>query len=357
MALDRRGLERVFPEIAAGDQTRRELQDSLFSLAPLSNSDELQRQLTRYEELYRTALDRITLSHNARALAERIAVELPYYAECEILVAARQAPEETQDGHLPSLVVDALEHSALLLSALQGQESDDPEAYFDNLEKEFSRAESEFHNLRDHYLDRAEEVVTNITRPEFRELDELLRTPLLPPDQRRKILERVVSLDRIRPSLRPPSGADLAPRQKEEATGDPGFFRKALGLAALDARLLNLALAPGEPLPAESIEKALQALTELQTATPDYASGSTRKPLRDTLPGTERPDPTPLNPVERFGSDEASECRARQPVCRRGSGDGAGRRDRPSGAIRPPTGPGATRRTPGPGLRTRQSGC
>ncbi|HEU5118711.1 MAG TPA: hypothetical protein VFT74_19105, partial [Isosphaeraceae bacterium] len=280
MALDRRGLEHIFPDIAAGDAIRRELQDGLFSLVPITNPDEPQRQITHYRDLYETALRHITLYHQSRALVERMAAEVPYYAEWEILASARQAPAEIQDGPLPSIVDEVLAHSARLLLALEGHDSDSPEAYFDNLELKHREAESRFHKIRDHYLGRANNVVSNVTRQvnlEFRELDELLTTPLLPPDQRRKILERVVSLDRIGPSLTPPSDADLTPRPKEGPSADPGFFRRALGLAALDTRLLNLGLAPGEPLPVESVDRALQALTELQTATPDYASGSTAR--------------------------------------------------------------------------------
>ncbi|MDG3005778.1 hypothetical protein [Paludisphaera mucosa] len=242
LAVDRRGLGWILPEIAKGDDERRRLQDQIF--APDQTTGEAGKVMleaipTFARAHYDPAIRTIRAFHEVRTTWERIAAELPDIAEWAVRARARRPDARSLDEHpLPPEVILALEHAETLVRALdqpvptEGDFGQAMQARVESLHEATNQAEAALESLEKQLL-----AAARADARDWVAMDAALGTPWIPAESRRPLLEAVVR--HAEPVRIDPDHATLDLAATRPA--DPGFWALAGGLAALDERLRAIA--------------------------------------------------------------------------------------------------------------------
>lgn len=282
LAADRRGLSWIAEPIRQADVDRRAVQDELF--ADPDDPDATERRTAAYGDRYHKAFERIEAYRRARSLYEQLAAELPDYGEWLVLEDAR-TPSRSNDP-IPPRLADALRATAGLGLALELGDSADRQEREDapkRLAEAALNAATVAQRLDSDYQQRVRSLVSEGSTS-WREIDDALRTPLIRPRDRARLLQAVTQLETTPPAA--VSSPRTAAEDRSQTPGgggaaDPGFCRKAVGLACLDVELRRLGAGGRAPEgPTAEASKLRDDLAELAASPepkPDALEALTRR--------------------------------------------------------------------------------
>ncbi|MDR3618398.1 MAG: hypothetical protein P4L85_03535 [Paludisphaera borealis] len=267
LALDRRGLDWIRPILSLSDDQRRAVQDQLF--APDLTTEDVARQLNsdiaRFDRNYASALEVVQVYQDARKTWERAAAELPELAEWAVR-AGQGAPtvQSLPTNPLPSAVERGLSAAAALVDILDRNPPPEKGASFlELIQKPASDLQAATRNAQV-AIDELEKQLFNTLRTdgprEWIALDAALRTPLVPVENRRRLLDTILNMGE-RLELK----ADASTIDAAENTPDPGFWSRAMGLAGLDRDLRRIGRAD-HPETEDSARFLKDAWSVVQTA-------------------------------------------------------------------------------------------
>lgn len=238
---DHRGLDWLRQAVAKGDEERRRLQDRLF--APAESTGDagkaMAEQIAALPRLhYDPARRRATVFHDGRVAWERTASRLADLAEW----AVRARPPASGADPLPAAAVAALDDAEALVRELDrdpGEESEEEKGRRADAIVEASRkSEASIDALE---RDMLASIRSDVA---WKSRDAALRTPWIPADARKVLLEAVTRApEAMATSPAPPS----TPAASEADEVDPGFWALAGGLARLDERLRRIARPASAP--------------------------------------------------------------------------------------------------------------
>ena len=231
IAIDRRGPALGRRRHPQGDEARRSAQDGLFEPLDAESSARIELQVTDFGRAYDDARASALAYHEARSLFEQVAAELPFLGHWAILDAD---PKPADLGKLPKPLDDILK-AADRLGRAMAKPGD-----ADGLREARAGAEEAHKALREAYRKRCQAADGR-----WRDIDDVLVTPLIPSEDRQRLVERVVD-----PNLDGPAPSSVASAEaSSKPSVDPGFRRRSAGLALLDYRLRGLAAGSTEKLP------------------------------------------------------------------------------------------------------------
>jgi len=279
LARDRRGLRWIEPIIELGDGRRREVQDRLFGLSGngVEEAREYSNELNGIARNYEAAFKVINTFHDARNTWEQIGADLPYLAEWAIRSGSYSTASASASLGLriPRSVDAAFRDVRKLAQALHKDLSKERgEAFlkkileepFVDLEQATQDAQASFEALEREFL-----AASSPERArDWLALDPVLRTPLVPSEERKILIERILNLEEAIPGLSPEDSkpADLGVGNQP----DRGFWLRAAGLAQL---ALDLSSAGGGGRRQQ--EPAQNLLTEIWSSiqkSPDSAESA-----------------------------------------------------------------------------------
>ncbi|OJW12916.1 MAG: hypothetical protein BGO49_20455 [Planctomycetales bacterium 71-10] len=253
LGADLRGLDWVQPGVEKGDEARRRLQDDLFD--PSLSSGEAGKALVEgastLRRQYEPARRFGRAFHDGRVAWERVAARLPDLAEW----AVRSRVATRRDGPFPGAAADALDAAATLADELHRPAAegvgDEAHRRADAIGLASQKASAA--------VDALERSMLDSTRSDdWDALDAALRTPWIPAESRRRLLEAAVGISESLPIEKRRVAPDSA---GDDAPDDPRFWALAVGLAELDRRLALIAA--GSPAPdrsADPIAAAIEAV-------------------------------------------------------------------------------------------------
>lgn len=228
LAVDRRGLDMIHEPIKMGDKTRRKVQDALLG----GSIENLENDISAYGGKYNDALGLITEYHASRTLLERIAAEFPGLAEWKIRSMSRTSV--AVEGGLPQGCDKVVSTVRKLADALEaGHNEPDSTA----LNVAHTDAKEAFELLNDEFKRKAR----GFTNGNWRDLDDILRVPLVEPELRKKLLNRVVRIETELPRAMAAGTTDASTARQTSPAPDDGFRPRAIWLARLEADLYSLA--------------------------------------------------------------------------------------------------------------------
>jgi hypothetical protein len=264
-AADERVVRWVAPLVDAGDELRRQAQDALFVNDP-SGLDGVGRLLGHAGVRYHEALGVGGRVADALDLVEEIESDLPDYGEWQ----ARRGGGDIAEG-LGTDLLAVMTAAAALAAKVQTLPADSPSD--DDLTAHLGRvkaidslvrdARAAFDRLRSVFNVECESLAAAAGRGRWRDIDAVLRMPVILPEHRRALLQRIQSTEVAASLEEGPRSRDDLPEHGIGATDDssappdPDFWRQALALARLEIGLLEISGAPEASL--ESLRNTLTA--------------------------------------------------------------------------------------------------
>ncbi|SIO61692.1 hypothetical protein SAMN05444166_6828 [Singulisphaera sp. GP187] len=276
----------IRPWVEAGDIHRRKGQDLLFAAEPAV--PRCLEALDLADEAYQVATKNAEICEQAIDLTEQLSAELPYYGEWRARRGGRL--EIGLDPAFQELLDSAAELARLIHSVPPPLRTDgDPLAGRDEqiqrIKRQTSAVAESFRGLTDDFHNQWE-------GGRWRDLDTVLKVPLIPAETRMKLLNRVRSRpvasslegtptdgspsssdgseghlkresDAFRAERAARSATNLDPTSsEEESPPDPNFWRTASGLARLELGLLEIGGAKKEEIASlrETYDRACRKL-------------------------------------------------------------------------------------------------
>ncbi|MBX6315195.1 MAG: hypothetical protein IRY99_20140, partial [Isosphaeraceae bacterium] len=237
-AADPRVLRWVRGRLDEGDTWRRKAQDALFAsdAAPLLRAEGWLRHAA---DAYGEAEAIAEACRRALDLVARLQDELPSYGEW---MARRAAGLDENFEQL-------LKRGAELATRVHGEPPPDADlrAWFAKLSTQAIEVEGQLDRLGREFRAAVREMIDRRTGPaDWREIDALLRVPMIPPGDRLALLAKISS-----PALTPPLSSAASTLEAPAASDpDPVFWDQAQALAQLEWGLLRLAGVEDEDLAA-----------------------------------------------------------------------------------------------------------
>ena len=228
VAADPRSAFRVRDLMDLGDAHRRTAQDRLFAgeeAAILRAKADLERASQEYEHAAEVA----SRYSKAADLVERLQDELPYYGEWQV------HQRDGSDDSFQAFLADAAELSKLVDGA--PAKGEDAAARLGRLKALTDALEPLHRQLINDFQSAVDRATAKLSSQGWRDLDALLRVPMIAAEDRLILLDNLASPDRS-PAL---DFDPAAPSQGLNADPDPAFWKRARGLARLEAGLLSLA--------------------------------------------------------------------------------------------------------------------
>jgi hypothetical protein len=235
LAVDRRGLSWIKETVEDGDKSRRMVQDSLFAVSISSDDDRTRTLVTEFGVVYDKAAQRINDFHRARTLFEKIAAELPYYEDWVVLVDASKA------SPLSGRIEEIEKTTRSLANTL---EKPMPEGEF---KATIDDAEGSWKVLADDFTSHLTSLRSS---PDWRGLDDILTLPLIPVEQRKPLLDKILEKETKLPEI---ASIPIKSEGDDDTRVDLGFVRKARGLALVDGKLSRLGVENGTDNPTDTL--------------------------------------------------------------------------------------------------------
>jgi len=261
----------IAPLVDAGDELRRRAQDALFVNAK-SSLDEIGPLLERASVWYHEALSVGRRVADALDLVEEIESELPEYGEWQV----RRCVDDVAAG-LGTEVLTVLTSTAALATKVQTVPADPPRdasglaAHLGRIKAIDSLvhdARAAFDRLRAVFRVECESLAASASRSRWREIDAILRVPVILPEHRRVLLQRIQStevgssLEESQPLRDEVPARGIGASDTSSSPPDRDFWRQALGLARLEIGLLEISGAPEVTLAGlrDTLDTALAAI-------------------------------------------------------------------------------------------------
>ena len=237
LAFDPRALHDVWPLIETADQQRRQAQDLTFANED-SRFPEAQRLYKAAIAGYDEAQSRAQENLREVGLLWRLQEALPYYGEWQARVGSSGSREQLQA--LLTAAQTLAERLSPIAPASSGTPAGaKPKVDLRDLEARLERLDREFRLA-------VQERSAGSARRDWREINALLRVPLMPAADRALLLAKLQTADPA-DSLKD-AGSSAGASISDDNEPDPLFWEQALALARLELGLLRLAGASTDDL-------------------------------------------------------------------------------------------------------------